>query len=63
MQVAESARCEKHDLAAGVGQGWIYVRVGGAKNTPGLQGWQHDSHEESAALPDLDIPRYFIYYI
>ena len=34
MQTAENARCEKHDLAAGVGQGWIYVRVGGAKNPP-----------------------------
>jgi len=39
MQVAENARCEKPDLAAGVGQVWIYVRVGGAKNHTGLQGW------------------------
>jgi len=55
MQVAENARCEKHALAAGVGQVWNYVRVGGAKNHTGLQGW--GQRHAKFAVPDLYVRR------
>mgnify|MGYP001575080759 CR=1 FL=1 len=51
MQVTENTKCEKHDLVAGGGQGWIYVRVGGAKNPPVFRA-EGRSRDEDPAWPE-----------